>query len=158
MPFGLNQSGPIIGEQRENIKPAPPALAIDRAYQARRSHCNAIDSAVLIKKINWTPSPAYQRESIPCCLIALNRSPTMSSLIVVTYKPATDTKGARLRVTCGDFKPQIHPYPYGYEGLRAFECAAATYADSMGWHGINLAGGWIKTGAAGFALVPYSTK
>jgi hypothetical protein len=78
LPFGLNQSGPIIGEQRENIKPAPPALAIDRAYQARRSHCNAIDSAVLIKKINWTPSPTYQRESIPCCLIALNRSPTMN--------------------------------------------------------------------------------
>ena len=82
----------------------------------------------------------------------------MSSLIVVTYLKPTDTKGTRLRVTCGDFKPQTQPYPYGFEGLRAFECAARTYADSMGWHGINLAGGWIGTGSAGFALVPYSTK
>lgn len=40
MPFGLNQSGPIIGEQRENIKPAPPALAIDRAYRPRQSDKN----------------------------------------------------------------------------------------------------------------------
>jgi hypothetical protein len=40
MPFGLNQSGPIIGEQRENIKPAPPALAIDRAYRPRRADKN----------------------------------------------------------------------------------------------------------------------
>ena len=82
----------------------------------------------------------------------------MSSLIVVTYLNPTDTRGARLRVTCGDFKPQTVGFPYEFNGLRAYECAARTYADSMGWHGINLAGGWIKTGAAGFALVPYSTK
>lgn len=40
MPFGLNQSGPIIGEQRENIKPAPPALAIVSAYRPRRTDKN----------------------------------------------------------------------------------------------------------------------
>jgi hypothetical protein len=82
----------------------------------------------------------------------------MSSLIVVTYLKPTDTKGARMRVTCGDFKPQTFGYPFGYDGLRAYECAARMYADSIGWADIPLVGGWIKTGAAGFALAPYSTK
>lgn len=40
MPFGLNQSAAIIGEQRENIKPEPLALAIDRAYRPRQTDKN----------------------------------------------------------------------------------------------------------------------
>jgi len=77
----------------------------------------------------------------------------MSSLIVVTYLKPTDTKGARMRVTCGDFKPQTFGYPFGYDGLRAYECAAATYADSMGWGNTTLVGGWIKGASAGFVRV-----
>jgi hypothetical protein len=78
----------------------------------------------------------------------------MSSLIVVTYRGPTDTKGARMRVTCGNFKPQTFGYPHGYDGLRAYECIASMYADSMGWADIPLVGGWIKGASAGFALAP----
>jgi hypothetical protein len=78
----------------------------------------------------------------------------MSSLIVVTYRGPTNTKGARMHITCGDFKPLTVSYPYGYEGFRAFECAARQYADGMGWGDIPLVGGWIKGGSAGFAIVP----
>lgn len=78
----------------------------------------------------------------------------MSSLIVVTYRGPTNTRGATMRVTCGDFKPFTFPYPHEYMGLRAFEHAARAYADSMGWNDIPLVGGWIKGAAAGFALAP----
>ncbi len=78
----------------------------------------------------------------------------MSSLIVVTYRGPTAMKGARLRVTCGDFKPMTVPFPYGLDGLRAYEAAARQYADSMSWADIPLVGGWIKGASAGFALAP----
>lgn len=78
----------------------------------------------------------------------------MSCLIVVTYYGPTETKGARMRVTCGDFKPKTFGYPYGYDGLRAYECIASMYAESMGWVQSTLVGGWIKGACAGFVRVP----
>ena len=78
----------------------------------------------------------------------------MSSLIVVTYHGPTNTKGARFRVSCGDFKPMTVHYSHEYSGLRAYECAARHYADSIGWKGIPIVGGWIKGASAGFALIP----
>lgn len=78
----------------------------------------------------------------------------MYSLIVVTYRGPTDTKDARMRVTCGSFKPMTVPYPNELGGLRAYEFVARQYADSIGWADIPLVGGWIKGASAGFALAP----
>lgn len=78
----------------------------------------------------------------------------MSSLIVVTYHGPTNRYGARLRVSCGDFKPWTVPYPHELDGLRAYQSAARQYADSIGWKNIPIVGGWIKGASAGFALIP----
>ena len=79
----------------------------------------------------------------------------MSSIIVVTYKGPTDTKPARLRVTCGAFKPKTYTYPHQYDGIRAYELVARMYLDDMGWAKNNpIYGGWIKGSIAGFVAVP----
>lgn len=97
--FALNQSGRIIGEHRANIKPAA-ALAIDRAYQARRSDKNN-------------------------SLDALNLGVTFSHVLTVSTQPgvttmiefvelAAPTGEMSAYLKCEELPHRQHPMDYRY--------------------------------------------
>lgn len=72
MRFALNQSAAIIGEQVENSKPEPPALAIVSAYRPRRADKNnsmdALNLGVTLSPVltvSTQPEPHYEQVPNP---------------------------------------------------------------------------------------------
>lgn len=72
--------------------------------------------------------------------------------ICTQYRGPTDTRGARIRVTCEHQTAKTYPYPHELNQGEAHASCAAMYAQEHGWAEGHWVGGALPDGK-GYAFV-----